>query len=185
MYFLPQLWKQKEAINRNVYNRGCPHKQNNPVLGQQPAAGGRAPGELLGCCDRVGSPRPWGARMTERGHRGLRNTGLTGIHGQAGLLTWPCEAGGRMRKPRAAPGLRAHGRPSWDSHPGWPTALQSERPSSPSRSAELPSTSSFMIPQRQAFPCPRAPSHLPGPSPAAQALCPHTACWLRNQIYYF
>lgn len=37
--------RRKLSIERS-YSRGRPHKQNNPVLGQQPAAGGRGPDEL-------------------------------------------------------------------------------------------------------------------------------------------
>lgn len=42
----PNSGSRRKLSIETSYNRGCPPKQNNPVLGQQPAAGGRAPGEL-------------------------------------------------------------------------------------------------------------------------------------------
>lgn len=59
----PNSGSRRKLSIETSYNRGCPPKQNNPVLGQQPAARGRAPGELpdparqLSCCERVQSPR--------------------------------------------------------------------------------------------------------------------------------
>ena len=39
---------QREQSVDTPRNRGCPHKQHSPVLGQQPAAAGGAPSKLLG-----------------------------------------------------------------------------------------------------------------------------------------
>lgn len=156
MCFLPNSGTRRELSIDTSCNRGCPHKQNNPVLGQQQQLEEESP---VGCWAREAAQLPLNTpshshSSTKGGGEGCRDgakrahggpldmelalaSGLTTGSAKPWLLTQPCEVDrtitpfdrrgnqgwpettGPVAGPAGAPG------------PGWPTALLSERHSSP------------------------------------------------------
>lgn len=87
----PNSGTRRELSIDTSCNRGCPHKQNNPVLGQQLAAGGRVPSRLLGLqgrsvavntpgCLGHSSPKTGCKADAKTGRWGPLNMEPTGIH---------------------------------------------------------------------------------------------------------